>query len=137
MAKLKFLMWNVEWMNDLFTAGTGPAAFRPDGEKPLHNKDTTVKVRRDHLSGVLKEIGPDIVVVAEGPSRQEELALFFQKDVPGTWKVDLQSTAGQSQNMGIAVRTDTGSFSSRYSRGRIQTRINVLIPFWLIPTMTI
>jgi hypothetical protein len=31
-----------------------------------------VKVRRDHLSGVLKEIGPDIVVVAEGPSRQEE-----------------------------------------------------------------
>ncbi len=75
MAKLKFLMWNVEWMNDLFTTGTGPAAFRSDGEKPLHNKDTTVKVRRDHLSGVLKEIGPDIVVVAEGPSRQEELAL--------------------------------------------------------------
>jgi endonuclease/exonuclease/phosphatase family metal-dependent hydrolase len=110
MAKLKFLMWNVEWMNDLFTAGTGPAAFRPDGEKPLHNKDTTVKIRRDHLSGVLKEIGPDIVVVAEGPSRQEELALFFQKDVPGTWKVDLQSTAGQSQNLGIAVRTDTGKF---------------------------
>jgi len=70
MAKLKFLMWNVEWMNDLFTTGTGPAAFRPDGEKPLHNKDTTVKVRRDHLSGVLKEIGPDIVVVAEGPSRR-------------------------------------------------------------------
>src|ERR1700757_4001556 len=62
MAKLKFLMWNVEWMNDLFTAGTGPAAFRPDGKKPRHNKDTTVKVRRDHLlSGVLKEIGPDIV----------------------------------------------------------------------------
>ena len=60
MAKLKFLMWNVEWMNDLFTTGTGPAAFRPDGEKPLHNKDTTVKVRRDHLSGVLKEIGPEI-----------------------------------------------------------------------------
>ena len=62
MAQMKFLMWNVEWMNDLFTAGTGPAAFRPDGEKPLHNKDTTVKVRRDHLSGVLKEVGPDIVV---------------------------------------------------------------------------
>jgi hypothetical protein len=38
MAKLKLLLWNVEWMNDLFTAGTGPAAFRLDSEKPLHNK---------------------------------------------------------------------------------------------------
>jgi hypothetical protein len=67
-------------------------------------------LRRDHLSGVLKEIGPDIVVVAEGPSWREELALFFEKDVPGSWKVDLQPTAGQSQNIRIAVRTDTGKF---------------------------
>ena len=56
MAKLKFLMWNVEWMNDLFTTGTGPAAFTSDGEKPLHNKDTTVKVRRDHYPAYSKKL---------------------------------------------------------------------------------
>jgi endonuclease/exonuclease/phosphatase family metal-dependent hydrolase len=103
-------MWNVEWMNDLFGAGNGPVAFRPDSEKPQHNKETTVKIRRERLAGVLKEIALDIVVVAEGPSRREELALFFTTDVPGTWKVDHQATPGQSQNLGIAVRTDTGKF---------------------------
>jgi len=40
MAKLKFLTWNVEWMNDLFTAGTGPAAFRPDGGAKGFSKPT-------------------------------------------------------------------------------------------------
>jgi len=25
MSTIKFLCWNVEWMNDLFTAGNGPA----------------------------------------------------------------------------------------------------------------
>src|ERR1700757_956224 len=54
-------MWNVEWMNDLFTTGTGPAAFRPDGEKPLHNEGHDGEGSPGSLSGVLKEIGPDIV----------------------------------------------------------------------------
>jgi endonuclease/exonuclease/phosphatase family metal-dependent hydrolase len=111
MPTIKFLCWNVEWMNDLFTAGTtGPAAFRPDAEKPQHNTDTTVKTRREHLSGVLTDLVPDVVVVCEGPSRKEELKLFFDTDVPGTWQVDLQRSPAQSQNIGIAVRTDTGKF---------------------------
>jgi hypothetical protein len=110
MPTIKLLCWNVEWMNDLFTAGNGPAAFRPDTEKPLHNTDTTVKTRREHLSGVLKDLTPDVVVVCEGPSRKEELKLFFDTDVPGTWEVDLQRSPAQSQNIGIAVRTDTGKF---------------------------
>ena len=110
MSTIKLLCWNVEWMNDSFTAGNGPAAFRPDTEKPLHNTDTTVKTRREHLSGVLKDLTPDVVVVCEGPSRKEELKLFFDTDVPGTWQVDLQRSPAQSQNIGIAVRTDTGKF---------------------------
>jgi endonuclease/exonuclease/phosphatase family metal-dependent hydrolase len=113
MPTIKFLCWNVEWMNDLFTAGTtGPAAFRPDAEKPQHNTDTTVKTRREHLSGVIKDLAPDVVVVCEGPSRKEELKLFFDTDVPGTWQVDLQRSPAQSQNIGIAVRTDTGKFAA-------------------------
>ena len=115
MSTIKLLCWNVEWMNDLFTAGTtGPAAFRPDNEKPLHNPDTTVKTRREHLSGVLKDLAPDVVVVCEGPSRKEELKLFFDTDVPGTWQVDLQRSPAQSQNIGIAVRTDTGKFTAPF-----------------------
>src|SRR5215468_3230471 len=110
MSTIKLLCWNVEWMNDLFTAGSGTAAFRPDAEKPQHNPETTVKTRRDHLSGVLKDLAPDVVVVCEGPSRKEELKLFFDTDVPGTWQVDLQRSPGQSQNIGIAVRVDTGKF---------------------------
>jgi len=111
MAKIKLLCWNVEWMNDLFMGDTEPAAFRPDTDKPQHTTSTTVKTRREHLSGVLKDLAPDVVVVAEGPSRKEELALFFNTDMPGTWKVELQRSPGQSQNLGIAVRTDTGKFA--------------------------
>src|SRR4030095_6026812 len=110
MSTIKLLCWNVEWMNDLFTAGSGAAAFRPDSKRPQHTTDTTVKTRREHLSGVLKDLAPDVVVVCEGPSRKEELKLFFDTDMPGTWQVDLQRSPAQSQNIGIAVRTDTGKF---------------------------
>jgi endonuclease/exonuclease/phosphatase family metal-dependent hydrolase len=112
LSTIKLLCWNVEWMNDLFMAGTGPAAFRPDAEKPQHNTDTTVKTRREDLSGVLKDLAPDVVVVCEGPSRQEELKLFFDTDMPGTWQVGLQHSPAQSQNIGIAVRVDTGKFTA-------------------------
>lgn len=113
MATLKLLCWNVEWMNDLFVAGNGPAAFRPDGEKPGHGgSGSTVKLRREHLSGVLKDLAPDVVVMCEGPSRKEELTLFFNTDMPGTWSVELQRSPGQSQNLAVAVRTDTGKFAN-------------------------
>src|SRR5215217_4835398 len=101
MATIKFLCWNVEWMNDLFVAGNGPAAYRQDTDKPAHTTSTTVKTRREHLSGVLEELNPDVVVVCEGPSRKEELALFFNTDMPGTWRVELQRSPAQSQNVGI------------------------------------
>ena len=30
MSTLKFVLWNMEWMNDLFGPNDQPAAFRPD-----------------------------------------------------------------------------------------------------------
>lgn len=108
---LKLVLWNMEWLNDLFVAGEGTAQFRPDGEPPQHAKDTTVRERRDHLSGVLGELDPDIVVVVEGPSRREELQLLFDTDVEGTWQVALQPP-GQ-QTIAMAVRTDTGKFAAQ------------------------
>ena len=111
MSTIKLVLWNVEWMNDLFVSNAGPAAFRPDDERPFHNPEATVRQRRDDLSGVLKELAPDVVVVAEGPSRTEELQLFFDQDMqPGTWQAQIQTSKGQSQNLGVAVRIDQNKF---------------------------
>jgi len=112
MAILKMLLWNMEWMNDLFVAGNQAAQFRPDDEKPQHSQDTTVKTRREHLSGVINKLAPDLVVVVEGPSRADELKLFFDTDVAGAWEVGLQVSPKQSQKIGIAARTDTGKFKN-------------------------
>ncbi len=112
MTTIKFMEWNVEWMNDLFVAGSGAAAYRPDTEHPYHaNSKVTVKQRRTDLSGVINEFAPEVVVVLEGPSSRDELQLFFNSDVQGKWQVHLQP--GSSQSIGIAVRTDTGKFAAQ------------------------
>src|SRR5215213_884925 len=97
-------------MNDLFGPDVQPPAFRADGDEPTHNKGVTVRERRDDLSGVLDELAPDIVIVVEGPSRSGELQLFFDEDVQGEWKAEVQASKGQSQNIGVAARVDQGKF---------------------------
>ncbi len=110
---LRFMEWNMEWLNDLVVAGDGPAAFRPPREHPEHAPSgVTVQQRLDDLRGVLQAIEPDVLVVVEGPSRAAELALFFQQLGFGTWKTHLQQTRGSSQNVGVAVRTDRGLFQA-------------------------
>ncbi|GAB3321352.1 hypothetical protein GCM10027299_15660 [Larkinella ripae] len=109
MEKLRVLLWNMEWMNDLFdTAGN----FRPDDAIPQHSPDTTVRTRRDQLSGVIDEIDPDLVVVVEGPNSDRELQRFFDDDVTGTWITKVQPTKGSSQLVGCALRTDRGKFDA-------------------------
>lgn len=114
MTDTNFLLWNVEWMNDLFVpGGKSPAGFRPDDEVPTHHAGATVRERRDHLSGVLDELAPDVVVVVEGPSHTEELQLFFDKDVQGKWESWVQPTSGAQQCIGVAVRVDGGKFGDQ------------------------
>lgn len=111
---LKFMLWNVEWMNDLFVTDNQATAFRPDNEVTAHGgSGVTVKTRRTHLAGVINEVAPDVVVVVEGPSKPAELQLFFDTDVTGTWSTHLQTTSGQQQNIGVAARTDTGKFAAQ------------------------
>jgi hypothetical protein len=113
MVDIKILEWNVEWMSDLFVPSSQPPAFRPDQEKPLHSPGTTVRKRRDDLAGVLRELAPDIAVMVEGPGRSEDLQLFFDQDLPGsTWTAYVQPshTAGQPQNISLAVRSGAGIF---------------------------
>nr|NNF99006.1 hypothetical protein [Desulfobacteraceae bacterium] len=112
MATIKIMSWNMEWMNDLFGPNDRPVAFKPDNANPAHNPNTTIKQRRESLSGVINELQPDVVLVVEGPNRTGELQLFFDTDVNGDWQTHVQYTKGQTQNNGIAVRTDTGKFDA-------------------------
>jgi hypothetical protein len=111
MANLKLVLWNMEWLNDLFVADTQAPQFRPDNEKTKTN--STVKQRRDDLSSVLRELMPDVVIVVEGPSKPEELQLFFDSIGQGVWTTKLQVSSNSSQNIGVAVRTDTGKFNQQ------------------------
>lgn len=114
MATIRFGVWNMEWMNDLFTDGP---AFKDDnakvrGPNPKYKKgEPTVKHRRESLSGVLNEIDLDALVVVEGPNKAAELQLFFDTDVTGNWLCDVQPTKGGSQIIGLAVRTDKNHFA--------------------------
>ncbi len=110
MSGLKLVVWNMEWMNDLYGPNNLPAAFKADDEIPYHAQGCTVRQRRDDLSGVLNELAPDIVVCVEGPNRASELQLFYDKDVEGDWVVQTQYSKGRSQIIGIAVRIDQGKF---------------------------
>ncbi|MGH6624432.1 MAG: endonuclease/exonuclease/phosphatase family protein [Burkholderiaceae bacterium] len=111
MAKIRFMVWNMEWMNDLFQAGT-PARFRPDGEKPQHfDTGVTIAKRKADLRGVLTELAPDVLVIVEGPSETAELQLFFDDWQPGVWQCHLQKTRSSTQNVGIAVRAASGLFA--------------------------
>jgi endonuclease/exonuclease/phosphatase family metal-dependent hydrolase len=110
---LKFMLWNMEWMNDLFVPDSQAVAFRPDGEATAHDGSASVKTRRTHLAGVINEVAADVVVIVEGPSRPAELQLFFDTDVTGTWNTHLKTTSGQQQNIGVAVRVDTGKFAAQ------------------------
>ena len=112
MAIINFAVWNMEWMNDLFTDGQ---AFHSDdkcvrGPNPGRHGNPTVIERRTSLSGAINEMDLDIIVVVEGPNKADELQLFFDEDVTGDWVCEVQPTKGSSQIVGVAVRTDTGKF---------------------------
>jgi len=110
MAQLKFAVWNIEWMNDLFTGD--PPVFKPDADTVRGPKrNNTVAQRKADIAGVINEAAIDVLVIVEGPNRIEELNGFFtQAIVNGDWTCAVQSAGAQS--VGIAVRTDTGNFAA-------------------------
>jgi endonuclease/exonuclease/phosphatase family metal-dependent hydrolase len=114
MSQISLGVWNVEWLNDLFTSVNGQAAFKPDGTQVRGPRSgNTVRQRRDSLAGVLNALAFDAVVVVEGPNTTEELQLFFDApEIGGTWRCVVQRSPRMSQCVGIAVRTDTGTFAN-------------------------
>lgn len=77
MPSIKVTTFNIEWMNDWFTPGTGPAAFRQTFTKDGHVNDTDQTASR--AAAVIRAIDPDLLAVQEAPSRPEEMALFIQR----------------------------------------------------------
>lgn len=111
MDNIKVVVWNMEWMNDLFTGDGEAVAFKGDNESAAHGHGASIRQRRNDLAGVIHEVDPEVLICVEGPTRPAELQLYFDTDINGTWETAVQSTRG-SQRIGIAVRTDRGKFNS-------------------------
>jgi len=108
MSKIKFSLWNAEWMNELFTGD--PVTFHGDDTQGYMTKHF-VGERRTDISGVINDVQSDIWVLVEGPNQASELQLFFdQPGIDGDWKCTVQPAGAQS--VGLAVRTDTGMFAA-------------------------
>lgn len=110
MPDVKLVLWNMEWLNDLFGKDDEDVCFKNDNEETQHKKKTTIKQRRDDLYAVINKLSPDLLVIIEGPSRNEELQLFFNEMKNGTWITYLQKSNGGQQNIGIAIRVDQNKF---------------------------
>ncbi|MBI3079398.1 MAG: endonuclease/exonuclease/phosphatase family protein [Deltaproteobacteria bacterium] len=79
MATLTICSFNIEWMNDWFTSGTGPARFLREFTKDGHRNDTHITASR--AAAVVRAVDPDILAIQEAPSRPEELDLFIRDDL--------------------------------------------------------
>ena len=79
MGQIRFGVWNMEWLNDLFVAGAGPAAFKPDQATVRGPHGATVASRKTSISNGLADLDLDALVVVEGPNRGDELQLLFDE----------------------------------------------------------
>ena len=85
MTEIQFGVWNIEWMNSLFE-GDPPQFKAGDTKVKGPRKNNTVADRISDISGVINEMGLQVMVVVEGPNRVEELQLFFDRDeIDGDW----------------------------------------------------
>ena len=129
MSDIKLVVWNMEWMNDIFGPNDKPPAFKPDNDETTHGHGATTIERRQDLANALQELDADAVVIVEGPNRTGELQLFFDTDVPGQWETQVQPSKGQTQNVGIAIRTDTGKFEDPPLKFWDTNNIDAFAPF--------
>jgi hypothetical protein len=108
MTEIRLGVWNIEWMNSLFE-GDPPQLKQGDASVRGPRKKNTVAERIRDISGVINEMDLHVLVVVEGPNRQEELQLFFELDeIDGDWNCAVQQSGAQS--VGIAVRKESGLF---------------------------
>ena len=108
MPEIRICSFNVEWMNDWFVSGTGPAAFKTQFQDRdssyMNNTDATAT----RTAAVIRAIDPDIVGMQEAPSRQEELDLFVAKYLADTNGQPLYNAllgdSGAAQKLGVLYK---------------------------------
>ena len=113
---IKFMVWNMEWMNDLFINVGTIHQFKSPRSKIRGGH--SVQQRVDDLTEVINQIGPDLILVTEAPNTQGEFHRFFDrnakksqfKPLQGQWATHLQPTHGSSQAIGVACRIDKDLF---------------------------
>src|SRR5687768_4205586 len=105
MPSIKVATFNIEWMNDWFTADSVAPAFRATFSKDGHvnNTDTTAS----RVADLIRDIDPDIIGIQEGPSRPGELALFVEKYLSTGGVPDygfILNDSGSSQKQGVLFK---------------------------------
>lgn len=122
MTEIKLAVWNMEWLNNLFTGGSADESSRFK-EDDVEVGGATVGERKAMIARGLAHLDAELMVVVEGPNRTEELQLLFDALAPGEWTTWVQVSKSingpgrtdvwsSSQCVGIALRTDRGRFAA-------------------------
>jgi endonuclease/exonuclease/phosphatase family metal-dependent hydrolase len=125
MPNLLICSFNVEWMNDWFTSGDGPAAFRPTFTKDGHTSNTHQTASR--TADVFKAINADAVGIQEAPSRPEELALFISQyltDANGPMYDFIMGDSGSAQKLAVLYKPQRFSSAVRVASSEVPTLVN-------------
>lgn len=119
----KLVVWNLEWLDDLFLPSRDGLGWRSDDYTGFRGPGKTLAQRVQRIADGIKHLDPDILVIVEGPHRQGEFDLFIERCCEGSWDTWLQHTQSPAspapgarvntslQAVGIAVRTDRGAFA--------------------------
>ncbi|MBM2575935.1 endonuclease/exonuclease/phosphatase family protein [Jannaschia sp. Os4] len=124
MGTIRIAVWNMEWLNTLFTRDSEAVRWRADALDPAEEAEAIRVLRRrmDRLATGLAALDVDLLVVVEGPTRQAEIDLLFSDLAPGDWTGFLQPSKSPNgpgrrdvftsqQNVAIMARTDRGAFA--------------------------
>ena len=124
---MKLAVWNMEWLNDLVDSSQG--TLNPDDRNvrgprpPWEREGPTVAERIALLREGLADLDPDILLIVEGPDRTEDMEVLMAAISDAEWAIHIQSSRFPSgpdnprmntstQCVGIAVRTDRGTFAN-------------------------
>ena len=112
---MRIVNWNIEWMNDWFVGGN-VVQFRPNNPR-TGITDTDALCTR--IAQVITALGPDLLVVEEGPSDIREMELFvntYLADSGSQPQYDvLGGLDGRSQKIYALVKRGGGFLDGRLS----------------------
>lgn len=97
---LRFVQWNVEWMDYFFDASSGELLPHNQGAEI---SDTTSLCCR--IAQVIEQLAPDVIAIEEGPSNIERMQLFVRTFLGDKYAV-LGGLENLTQQLYLLVRRD-------------------------------